>query len=74
MGIIDDGIVCHFRFNKKSRFVPWNRLISLTVTPGGPSDPSKYSDLDDVMWIEKEGRKDKMEHFILHWTIAVAVR
>jgi hypothetical protein len=72
--IRDDGILCHFRFNRKVRFFPWDQFISLTVTPGGPSDPSRYHDLDDIMWIKNEMKRDKREFFILHWSIAVAVR
>ena len=66
--------MCHFRFARKARFIPWDLFISLTVTPGGPSDLSKYHDLDDIVCFKDERKKEKEDFFIIHWTIAVAVR
>lgn len=74
MEIRDDGLVCHLRYAKKAKFIPWDQVISIGVHPV-PSgrQPNRYEQ-DGPMWFKDERKRKKKEQYILHRSIAIAAR
>lgn len=73
----EDGVVCHFRYNRKIRFVPWDQVISISAHPV-PMDPAKrtkyYWLQDSSLWFKNPRKRKKKEQYILHRPIAIAAR
>lgn len=72
--IRDDGILCHLRYNRKAKLIPWGEVISIGVHPVAPGkQPNRY-EVDGPMWFKDERKRKKKEQYILHRSIAIAAR
>jgi len=70
--IRDDGILCHLRYNRKAKLIPWGEVISIGAHPVAPGkQPNRY-EVDGTIWFKDE--RKKKEQYILHRSIAIAAR